>query len=142
MKVKILSLALLTSALFSTHASAALTTHTLSCKSGKFKGELKYNRFEDSREVVYHLDSYKITRSNGQKGGNKANINTAAGWVQGNKLKTKTNKSPDSMKQDGKWNHRYAQLATTKPGTRREFKVEFIFDKSGPDPRCTAVAYH
>lgn len=150
-KVTTLSLALLTSALLSTHVSAGLagsgvkskSEHILSCTNGNFKGELKYIRYEDSKEVAYHPTDYRITRSNGQSGGNKANINTAATWVDAsNKQRNVSHNSPDSMKQDGQWHVTNGSLYTTNPGTYRAYSAKFIFDKSGSDPSCTAYAYH
>ena len=46
------------------------------------------------------------------------------------------------MKQDGNWHSLTLAVDAPTYSTNREYKVEFIFDKSGSDPRCNAVAYH
>jgi len=156
MKVKTLSLALLTSALFSTNVSALPsgfsakpifipakeTSQIISCETGNFKGEAKYITKVNSYNTYHTISEYRITKYKNQQGGNKANINSSAIWVEGSRLKGDSKKSADRMKQDGKW-HSLNQTVTspTKGTYRREFSVQFIFDKSGPDPRCSASVY-
>ena len=101
----------------------------LSCSAGNFRGEVtgyvKYSNQDSSKYFI--IEKYRITKLNGQKGGNKANINTTT--------ERYSKKSPDSMNQNGEWHdlhHNGFVNSYNVPLT-----VEFIFDKSGSDPRCT-----
>lgn len=113
-------------------------TFSLTCKSGNFVGVAEGkvgNHFQAGRWV--HLTSYKITRLNGQKGGNKANVNLYASPAPNFIRNEHRAPSRDSMIQDGKWHSvaltRSNFVVASKKG---ELVVEFVFDKSGTDPRC------
>ena len=86
-------------------------------------------------DSIYAMD-YKITKLNGQSGGNKANLNMGhskvpmLGWE--NQIK-----SNDDLKQDGQW-HQLSKILAKYFNGRDNIEVgfEFIFDKSGADPSC------
>lgn len=118
---------------------------TLSCKSGNFTGVVEGvvgNHFQVGKYV--HTTRYKITRSNGQGGGNKANINLSAGKAPHYVGDGGVAKSPDSMKQDGNWHN--LNLVRSNMGlgssTKGEAYYEFVFDKSGSDPRCSTSSIY
>ena len=114
---------------------------TLTCKAGNFTGVIEGTagrHFQTGKWV--HTKRYKITRINGQSGGNKANVNLSAGkapnFDRGNMVY-----SPDRMIQDGKWHDLNLVRQNLAVGNARvEAFYEFIFDKSGPDPRCWTEA--
>lgn len=110
---------------------------SLSCSSGNFTGVVEGvmgNHFQVGKWV--HTTRYKITRSNGQSGGNKANINLYAAKSP-NYGEGKAS-SPDSMKQDGNWHDLNLTRQNMGVGSAEvELYYEFIFDKSGSDPRCS-----
>lgn len=106
---------------------------TLSCSEGNFTGEIKmYVEYSNNGPFrSYGVVEYRITKRNGQQGGNKANINIT--------LDGHTRKSRDAMKQDGAW-HGLLMVG----GTRNHnvpLDVQFIFDKSGRDPSCRTTRY-
>ena len=116
----------------STIASSNSSTKDLkfSCTAGNFKGEVwgYVSQVPNSPTKVFHLSEYRITKYNGQSGGNKANINVSTVGYSKN--------SPDSMIQDGTWRHLgYIGNVRNYNGA---LNVQFVFDKSGSDPRCTA----
>ena len=141
MKAKIAALALLTSAFFSTDVFAAVSSdHYLTCSSGNFKGEISYRKTVDTNKTTFTTRAYRITKSNGQRGGNKANINVSTNYRLYNVIHgEQTKNSPDSMKQDGNWHSYIRDVSIPKPSSRNRFSVKFIFDKSGSDPSCTAT---
>ena len=110
-----------------------------SCKpsSGKFLGEVRghYYMGAGGPESIYAMD-YKITKLNGQSGGNKANLKMGhskvpmLGWE--NQIK-----SNDDLKQDGQW-HQLSKILAKYFNGRDNIEVgfEFVFDKSGADPSC------
>lgn len=107
-----------------------------SCSSGNFTGEYKGHYFDYGSSKSVYVKQYKITKRNGQSGGNKANVNTTIANYMGSG--SKTFKSPDSMKQDGNWHD--LNVSYHAPWASTQVLVEFIFDKSGSDPRCDARA--
>lgn len=139
MKAKIAGLALLTSALFSTQAFAA-KEYIAWCSNGNFLGQVAYNKIVTNDATFFKVYNYKITRKNGQKGGNKANINISASAIMNNGSRAgKTYRSPDNRKQDNQWRSMDAQFAIAgRPQNIRSFTldVEFVFDKKGKDPKC------
>ena len=113
-------------------------TFSLSCKSGNFTGIVEGvvgNHYQAGKWV--HTTRYKITRSNGQKGGNKANINLYAGKAP-HFVGDGGSKSPDSMKQDGNWHNITLQRGNMGLGAslKGEAYFQFVFDKSLADPDC------
>ena len=107
----------------------------LSCDNGNFEGEviLTYG------SIGYlTANTYKIKKSNGQQGGNKANINIKILDVASGHQIAEF-KSPDSMLQNNTW-----QSLPMKGSVPRDrplvLLAEFIFDKSGSDPKCEARA--
>lgn len=119
-----------------TATSAAAPTFidkTVSCSAGNFTGtaELRVTSPSSDGSVTdARVLRYKIQKHNGQQGGNKANINL---FIGGNSAK-----SPDRMIQDGNWHG--SELGTAGYGDWG--RIQFIFDKSGSDPRCDAVYWN
>lgn len=131
---------------------------TQSCTTGNFTGEADvtttFTPNGDGNNWTTTVDRYRITRLNGQSGGNKANVNLdfylergGVGWELG-----KTVPSADAMIQDGAW-HNLGTSGTIQnvplelqalynPGyavLSGFVSVRFIFDKSGSDPSCVAT---
>lgn len=132
------------------HASTAVEGFTygsehVTCSAGNFKGEANISWASDGSRTRVEIQSYRITRLNGQAGGDKANINISAesyweNWLMWD-YRWDTHYSPDRMIQDGRW-HTYGAglVANSHPmlgPLRTPTNIEFIFDKSGSDPRCT-----
>lgn len=124
-------------AVFCTAAQAASDTRTWesSCTAGNFTGLAGGTTWVDAAQnTVIQTSWYKITRSNNQSGGNKANLKTRfvnltsgigyAGAFSG-----------DNLIQDGvRHDISLANFSLHTPGIK--IISEFIFDKSGGDPRC------
>ena len=111
------------------------------CKKGNFTGEteLGYAReilSNGQTAFVMRTYGYRITKSNDQQGGNKANIkirsrvNQHGGhWARG--------ESPDSLVQNGNWyTDRGAESHDMRQAAHYFGQIEFVFDKSGADPKC------
>lgn len=165
MKIKLACLALLTTGVLSTHAVAAPifgggasgalvampangasnsapTTHTgyATCSIGKFKGEVEYKKIVHKAYTAFSITKYKISRLKGQSGGNKANINLFGYWRTNGKINSDVSRSPDRMKQNSKWHEQKLTVATMNH-SHQSYEIQFIFDKFGPDPRCSTTVY-
>lgn len=161
MSIKITCLALLTTGILSTSAfaapifgggsSASLATMSskgastsqtgyASCSVGKFKGEVEYKKTVHQNYTALSITKYKISRLKGQSGGNKANVNLFGYWRTNGRLNSDVSRSPDKMKQDSKWHNQKLTVATMNH-SHQQYEIQFIFDKSGPDPRCSATVY-
>jgi len=105
-----------------------------SCSAGNFTGEYMGYYYDYGSLKSVYLTHYKITKRNNQSGGNKANVNSTFANFAGSG--SKVFKSPDSMKQDGNWHK--LDVHYNAPWAATQVRVEFIFDKSGSDPRCDA----
>jgi hypothetical protein len=135
--------------LFPPDNGPAWSTTEVSCDAANFRGtaEVKWRWRDDGSDwkaFDARMVRYKIDKLQGQSGGNKANINlgldtyyngnehTGYGWLN----------SPDAMKQDGQW-HSDTILGksghTSRLDGSAKASVEFIFDRSGTDPRCLAA---
>lgn len=116
------------------HQSIPWVTETVRVQTGNFVGELTYDYAFKDRQFHFQTVEYKITRLNGQSGGNKANINILL-WNDVGGYTQWGHNSPDAMWQDG-LTHNYpnAQVSLREWGWTTVW-VEFIFDKSGGDPR-------
>lgn len=105
---------------------------TVSCGAGNFigyaEGVLGATRYSE----YVRIDRYRIVKLNGQQGGNKANVNLTSIGKDGSKGEEK---SADRMNQDGQWHNLKTGTSHIYPGLQSAH-VEFIFDKSGSDPRC------
>ena len=110
------------------------------CSVGNFSGWVKalavLRAVGDYQEWTVTLHQYRITKSNGQKGGNKANLDLFIVEAGNNSAETK---SPDSMKQDGQLN--FTDVSATVRATQGVapsvlLRAIFTFDKAGPDPWC------
>lgn len=121
--------------LLASTAQASTRNIHLSCENGNFEGEVILTY----ASIGYlTANTYKIKKSNGQQGGNKANINIkildlTSGY------KHAEFKSPDRMLQNNTWQ----SLDMQGPVLRDRPLVvvaEFIFDKTGGDPKCEARA--
>jgi hypothetical protein len=144
MKKFMLLAGLVTPILFSPFSVAEIT-YNVSCASGNFKGEAEIT--SDSNESTggfeVKVNKYKITKSEGQSGGNKANVNLKATYGWNESVKKLEDKSSDSMQQDGKWHNLSLEVGGVRipHWNMLRSEVEFVFDKSGSDPRCTAQIY-
>ncbi|MFM9381952.1 hypothetical protein [Pseudomonas sp. UV AK001] len=115
--------------------SRAAVTKTIIGEKDNFRGELTYQLEKKANTVEISTLQYRITRLNGQSGGNKANIECSMAT----KYPDSPHKyiiSPDAMWQDGTWhNWFHTQAVDILPGASYvHFGVSFIFDKSGSDP--------
>ncbi|SEI23042.1 hypothetical protein NLK61_23295 [Pseudomonas fuscovaginae UPB0736] len=119
-------------------------TDYFSCSVGRFRGELESRvAFAAAGGSAYFDVSavrYRIVRSGGQGGGDKANINfhldtvNRQGVVRGNDVYS----SPDSLKQDGNW-HLLDINRIVRTDYQGAVTFEFIFDRSkAADSRCAA----
>ncbi|KPA88857.1 hypothetical protein [Pseudomonas asplenii] len=119
-------------------------TDYFSCSVGRFRGELEARvAFASAGSSAYFDVStvrYRIVRSGGEGGGNKANINfhldtlNRQGVVRGNDVYH----SPDSLKQDGNW-HLLDVNRIVRTDYQGAVTFEFIFDRSkASDSRCAA----
>ncbi|MGK9146149.1 hypothetical protein KXS11_00790 [Plantibacter flavus] len=152
----IASLAIVSATVVSTPpARAAVVSssglRTVSCTQGNFRGEAQIrptftgtNSWSGSGNTWHaRVESYRITRLNGQSGGNKANADVATHQVSNGTPKYSALKySPDNLRQDGQW-HSLSSQSYTLPivmldTSYLEASVRFVFDKSGSDPQCTA----
>lgn len=106
---------------------------TLRCTKGNFTGELEVSW--GGRPFVMRAHRYRITKRNGQQGGNKANINmfTRTNQHSGN---WEVARSPDKMVQNGQWYNLDLQVTDYRAASYYFSEVEFVFDKSGTDPKC------
>lgn len=110
---------------------------TLTCRVGNFIGVVE-GAAGNNYYIGKWVDTkrYKITRINGQKGGNKANVNLNAGKAP-SFSRDNVVYSPNRMIQDGNWHDlRLSRMYFADRNTRSATSYEFIFDKSGRDPSC------
>lgn len=120
-----------------TGASVKATQHwEATCSSGNFTGTVTGQSvaWGENAWTVGTLQ-YRIVKRNGQQGGNKANINFRLGAAPSMSQATGWSRSPDKMVQNGSW----YQLHLLNEGNYQQAmaEIEFVFDKSGSDPRCT-----
>lgn len=110
---------------------------TLTCRVGNFIGVVEGtagDHFQIGKWV--QTKRYKITRINGQSGGNKANVNLNAGKAPSFRRGNMAN-SPDRMIQDGNWHDlSLSRMLFAERNAKVETSYEFVFDRSGRDPRC------
>jgi len=130
---------------------------TGSCTTGNFKGEVEtttqFTPGGNGGEWKTTVNRYRITRLNGQSGGNKANVDLSFGVNRvgfGNLVNRAAN-SPDAMIQDGQWHTlntsgtiQDVPLLHNRSGNiydplEASIAVKFTFDKSGADPSCQTV---
>lgn len=105
----------------------------LTAINGNFKGELEVEWWWSTGLFYCYSHRYRITRSNGQQGGNKANLEfNFASNPNGQRFETK---SGDNMNQTGIWLP-YSQggWIGSPAGDRVIVFAKFTFDKSGTDP--------
>ncbi|HEX5753727.1 MAG TPA: hypothetical protein VFZ09_46490 [Archangium sp.] len=125
-----------------------------SCTVGNFKGEMEVTTTFTPRgsggDWTTTVNRYRITRLNGQSGGNKANVDLSfyVNRVGLGPLVRKDAYSPDAMIQDGQWHDLglsgtiqdvpllYSRSATSYDPLQSSVFVKFTFDKSGGDPSC------
>lgn len=111
----------------------------IGCSNGKFSGSAYgINTFDSKTNTVStHIKKYKITREWNQSGGNKANLNL--GMTHSTTSNGMSVYSADNLRQDDFW--REVSLSKSMiwvPGYPMSFGIEFVFDKSGIDPKCKA----
>lgn len=119
-------------------------TDYFSCSVGRFRGELEARVAFSAADAQAYFDvstvRYRIVRSDGQGGGNKANINFHLDTVnrQGVVKGHDAYRSGDSLQQDGNW-HLLDINRIVRTDHQGAVTVEFIFDRSkGADSRCAA----
>lgn len=107
-------------------------TETLTVNKDNFMGKVTLSYYWDNagQRFNFQTSQYQITRLNGQDGGNKANLNLSVTGAE-----YWRSESPDAMWQDGDW-HSYNRGGSLRPYSGSVWiEAEFIFDKSGSDPR-------
>ena len=107
----------------------------LSCSNGNFSGEVYVNYADIG---FLSANTYKIEKSNGQQGGNKANINIKVLDLYSG-YQYVVFKSPDSLLQNNTWQS-LDMKGPVPRGRPVQIQAEFIFDKSGADPKCESRA--
>lgn len=115
---------------------------TIVASNGNWKGELDCTLTPTGEKLVWESVRYRITRSNGQSGGNKCNINCSL--VSAPSYAGDTIHSPDSMWSDGVWHNWYVKLVITPHpfDTVVASGATFIFDQAGNDPRAEGVVFY
>ncbi len=115
-----------------------------SCSVGRFRGELEARVVFASAGNTAYFDvssvRYRIVRSSGQGGGNKANINFHLDTLnkQGVARASDPYRSPDVLRQDGSW-HLLDVNRIVRTDYQGAVTFEFVFDRSvGNDTRCAA----
>ncbi|MGA8134399.1 MAG: hypothetical protein WCA48_09655 [Pseudomonas gingeri] len=119
-------------------------TDYFSCSVGRFRGELEARVVFASAGSTAYFDvstvRYRIVRSSGQGGGNKANINFHLDTLnkQGVTRTSDQYRSPDSLRQDGSW-HLLDVNRIVRTDYQGAVTFEFVFDRSvASDTRCAA----
>lgn len=119
----------------SVQAEPRTSDWSASCSNGDFKGTVGGTYWSDSaRNTVVQTSWYKITRSNGQGGGNKANLNTKLQDLNSG-LSYDGAKSGDNLMQDDV-QHDISLENMSLSSPRVLVQHQFVFDKSGSDPKC------
>ncbi|KIH85779.1 hypothetical protein [Pseudomonas batumici] len=119
-------------------------TDYFSCSVGPFRGELEARVVFASAGSTAYFDvstvRYRIVRSGGQSGGNKANVNFHLDTLnkQGVVRASDPYRSPDAMRQDGSW-HLLDVNRIVRTDYQGAVTFEFVFDRSvASDTRCAA----
>ena len=119
-------------------------TDYFSCSVGRFRGELEARVVFASAGNTAYFDvstvRYRIVRSSGQSGGNKANVNVHLDTLnkQGVVRASDPYRSPDAMRQDGSW-HLLDVNRIVRTDYQGAVTFEFVFDRSvAGDTRCAA----
>ncbi|NWB95341.1 hypothetical protein HX882_05470 [Pseudomonas gingeri] len=119
-------------------------TDYFSCSVGRFRGELEARVVFASAGNTAYFDvsavRYRIVRSSGQSGGNKANVNFHLDTLnkQGVVRASDPYRSPDTMRQDGSW-HLLDVNRIVRTDYQGAVTFEFVFDRSvASDTRCAA----
>ncbi|MGK9146148.1 hypothetical protein KXS11_00785 [Plantibacter flavus] len=131
-------------------ASVASGTHLVQCTSGNFRGEARVRTVFNGADSWHPsanswtvaVESYRISRLNGQSGGNKANLNMrSVTHTDGGSSTSQWDVSPDNLRQTSTWTPLESVAVTTRVALANtrwlDAELQFIFDKSGSDPRCT-----
>ena len=117
--------------------STAPITKTLTVNKDNFRGEVTFSFWWANQGGIFYCYSsqYRITRLNGQQGGNKANLHFSF-----DSLQWWGNDSPDAMWQDGAW-HSYSRGGWIGANGRARVYAKFVFDKSGSDPSAASEVW-
>lgn len=117
------------------------------CSNGNFRGEAEIStRYTTDYYQGSHAEAvvtkYKITKSNGQQGGNHANVNLRLRSYSPGNTTGVWGYSSDNLLQNSTWQKLgvWEDVDAFK-GQPVETSVEFVFDKTGSDPKCTAKVY-
>ncbi|WP_339473532.1 hypothetical protein [Pseudomonas sp. RL_5y_Pfl2_69] len=143
-RLALVACSLASSAMFvsvSANANSNLITKefALGCSNGNFVGRASgiYTIDPKTRAVSAHIQKYKITRLGLQNGGNKANLNM--GMSNSSSTVAMGVYSLDNLRQDDWWREvALSRWLTRVPGYPVSVGIEFVFDKSGADPKCKA----
>ena len=111
----------------------------IGCNGGDFGGRAMgvYTIDPKTRTVSAHIQKYKIFKFKNQSGGNKANLNM--GMSHSSTSTAMTVYSADNLKQDDYWREvSLSRWLPQVPGYPISVGIEFVFDKSGKDPKCKA----
>ena len=113
------------------------------CNGGDFGGRATgvYTIDPKTRAISAHIQKYKIFRFDNKSAGNKANLNM--GMSHSNTTTAMSVYSADNLRQDDTWRSvSLSRWLHQVPGypVSVSVGVEFVFDKSGKDPKCKASA--
>ncbi|WP_141232424.1 hypothetical protein [Pseudomonas fragi] len=129
--------ALAATLLLSASASFAETSkdYTLSCSVSGFTGTAYVTAVKNGNLLTFATKGYKISSPASSKSRSKANLNIRA-WGSTSNTTSAWANSQDNLKQDN--TYRSLSLSKSIIETRlASGEVQFIFDRSGSDPRCT-----
>lgn len=107
---------------------------TVGCSNGSFNGTASLHVTRGYGKILVNVTDYKISAPSSSKSRSKANVNVQVWGATGNRW-TSWAKSDDNLKQDGLSHSLYLkqEVNETRLGSAQ---VEFVFDKSGKDPKC------
>lgn len=111
------------------------------CNGGDFGGRATgvYTIDPKTRAISAHIQKYKIFRFDNKSAGNKANLNM--GMSHSNTTTAMSVYSADNLRQDDTWRSvSLSRWLHQVPGYPVSVGVEFVFDKSGKDPKCKSSA--
>ncbi|WP_261137474.1 hypothetical protein [Serratia quinivorans] len=110
------------------------------CANGNFEGHVIYDVIYKKKNSVMtglEVKKYSIYTPD-HSGRSKANLKLKGIYNSNGKWTDVKHESDDDLKQDGQWHDLYLGVAGA--GYDNEAfrgEIEFVFDKSGSDPKCT-----
>ncbi|WP_139832561.1 hypothetical protein [Pseudomonas sp. B26(2017)] len=110
---------------------------TMAAEASYFKGELSLNFWWGNSGGIFYCYSVQYRICKDGDGGNKANINWS---IYGSPTQWRNHRSPDAMWQTCEWiSWSTGGYIGAKSDKTVFCEVEFVFDKSGSDPKATAT---